>query len=1020
MAQGTLDIFKASAGSGKTHTLTHKYISFLLSDKAAKDAYKHILAVTFTNKATEEMKSRIVNTLYELSQGRGEELDGKSPQEAASIRSRAKEALIAILHDYSNFQVSTIDRFFQQIFRSFARELGSFSNYRVELRDEDVLSRVVDEMLSGLDDDASPESRQAFEIINSFALDQLRYKSNSGYDKKLLDFAKLFVKEDFKMKASSYKADREKIAAIEKRARDMAAEFETALKSLSKEAIKAIEEQGLSLKDFSGGSNGGMMKLAKFARLNLERLLTDQQKEMYLAGPQGWFTKGKDAAAKISMAEAACNRGVKPGLDSLLADIVALFDRYADYCTAVIVRNNVGVMKLFRGIYDTLSGYLKENNIMLLGETTQALNRMIGESDTPFIYERVGSWIDHYLLDEFQDFSLMQWANFRPLLEQSLDVGYDDLIVGDVKQSIYRWRGSDWNTLDSGIRSELAGRALNPRSLTVNYRSDREIVEFNNYVFQSITDIETGYFDNDETIARAFSDCRQEIKSDEKGHVKVTYYDKPGEDEPNPALSALKGEIEALDALGYPRSAIYILVRTNANAAQVAEQLISDGIDVITDESLLVGASTFVQRIVSVLKYIVTPDDATNLLVLKEIGVDIASVDLRGNSLYDICENIVRSMDQTLLEGQMPYLMTFMDLVLDYMRDYGSDMSGFLRWWDETGCQQAVSAPRGADAVRIMTIHKAKGLGCPVVIMPLFWEPLTPRSDVPNYMWCEDLSPLDSGLLPVEFKQNVAESTFRGDYEKTSLLYKMDALNTAYVAFTRAKHELIVFAQKKPSRKGISDMLYAKLAADGKLVDDVYEVGERKPYSPKDDGEQKVEPMLLAGYNSIPMEGTSDGRKRLALVYRGSDFFDPEGRDAARARGIVLHDILSRINVPDDLEPAVADAVASGELPAAEREATEKLVAGMLAQAEPYGWFAPGAEHLNELSIIDTDGKVYRPDRVIVNGGKAVVVDYKFGSQHSGYRSQVGRYMRMLREMGYSDVEGYLWFALENNIEEVC
>ena len=1018
MAQGTLDIYKASAGSGKTHTLTHKYISFLLDDKSGKEAYKHILAVTFTNKATEEMKRRIVKTLYELSQGKGDELKGKSPEEVAVICRRAKDALTAILHDYSNFQVSTIDRFFQQIFRSFARELGSYTNYRVELRDEDVLTRVVDEMLSGLDDDTGEAGKQAFEIINKFALDQLRYKSRNGYDKQLLEFAKLFVKEDFKMKSSSYDADRAGIAQVEQRSREIAEKFEGRLKSLAKEVMAAIEEQGLSVSDFAYGDTGGMAQVKRYAKGAVE-LPKARLQEMADNGIDKWFSRENGKILR-PRAEAACQRAAKQGLDSLLADIVAHFNTYEEYLTAVIVRNNVGVMKIFRSLYDTLSGYLKDNNIMLLGETTQALNKMIGESDTPFIYERVGSWIDHYLLDEFQDFSLMQWANFRPLLEQSLDTGYDDLIVGDVKQSIYRWRGSDWNTLDSGVKKDLYHRAMKSRPLSTNYRSDRAIVEFNNDVFSSLTDSESGYFGGDETIARSYADCRQQIQSRNVGHVKVTYYDKVKDDQPNPALASLKGEIEALDALGYPRSAIYILVRTNANAARVAEQLIADGVDVITDESLLVGASAFVQRIVTVLRYIVNPDDATNLQIIKEIGMDIQSVNLSGNSLYDVCENIVRSMDKSLVEGQMPYLMTFMDLVLDYMRDYGSDMSGFLKWWEEIGCQQAVSAPRGADAVRIMTIHKAKGLGCPVVIMPFFYEPLTPRNDLPNYMWCEDSSPLQAGLLPVEFKNNAAESTFKADYDQAALLYKMDALNTAYVAFTRAKHELIVFAQKDNKAKpGISDLLYAKLSSDGKLTGDVYEVGERCPYTPSDTDEIKVEAVPLKDYDSIPMEGTSQGRKRLALVYRGSDFFDAEGRDAARAKGIVLHDILSRINGAGDIESSVAEAVASGELPEAEREQTLALVTRMLAQAEPYGWFNSAGEHLNELSIIDTDGKTYRPDRVIINGRSATVVDYKFGAQHGGYRSQVGRYMRMLREMGYSDVRGYLWFALENYIEKV-
>ena len=993
MSHGQLDIYKASAGSGKTHTLTHKYISFLLADGAEKDAYKHILAVTFTNKATEEMKSRIMKTLYELSQGKGEELEGLDPGEKAGVMARAKAALTAILHDYSNFQVCTIDRFFQQIFRSFARELGSFSNYRVELRDDDVLTHVVDDMLSGLDDDAAPE--KSFDIINKFALDQLRYKSNNGYEKQLLEFAQLFVKEDFKVKSASYRADLKQIEAIECEAEKTVAGFETSLRSMSAEAMATIAKQGLTVEDFPYKKSGGMGQVQKYAKGEIK----------------------EPGERLLKLAAEGCNNN--PELGALLTSIVELFGGYEQYRTAQIVRSNVGVMKIFRSIYDTLSAYLKENNIMLLGETTQALNKMIDGSETPFIYERVGSWIDHFLLDEFQDFSLMQWANFRPLLEQSLDSGNDNLIVGDVKQSIYRWRGSDWNTLDCGIQQEFAGRKVNPQTLSTNFRSDKAIVEFNNYIFKRITDKDSGSFEGDETIARAYEDCRQSVNSGKEGHVKITYLDNESSEVKHPALGALKGEIEALDGLGYPRSAVYVLVRTNAQASLVAEQLISDGIDVITDESLLVGVSSYVQRIVAVLKYIVNPDDATNLQVIKEIGVDVGKLALSGNSIYDICESIVRSLDRDLAEGQMPYLMTFMDLVLEYMRDHGSDMAGFLKWWEEIGCQQAVSAPRGANAVRIMTIHKAKGLGCPVVIMPFFHEPLTPRSDLPNYMWCDDSSPLMAGLLPVEFRKNAADTAFKGDYEAMGLLYKMDALNAAYVAFTRAKHELIVFAEKKTHKKGISDLLYTLLSSDDKFVNDVYEVGDRQPYDSSQEDGYDAEAFKMDSYNSIPMEGT-DSRKRLALVYRGSDFFDPNGRDAARARGIVMHDILSRINTADDVAASVDTAVAGGELAAAERNDTVARVNEMLDSVKSYGWFSGEGEALNELSIIDTDGQVYRPDRVIIRAGAATVLDYKFGERHGGYRKQVARYMEMLRQMGYENVDGYLWYAAENNIEKVA
>ena len=1012
--KGVLDIYKASAGSGKTHTLAHKYIDILLSADADTESYKHILAVTFTNKATEEMKSRIVSILYNLSQGKGEELERLSGAEAAKVSARAKTILTAILHDYSNFQVTTIDKFFQQIFRSFARELGRFSNYRVELSDEDVLSHAIDEMLSGLDDDASPDAERIYKIINGFALDQWRYNSKSKYTEQLLGFAKLFVKEDFKKKAAQYDPDYSKIDVVGKAAADYVEWFERELRDTAKEALAAIAEQGLSIDDFPYGQKGALGQVSKYSKGDISepgaRLVT-----MSKSSPEEWMS-AKQRKELGPRAVAACSRGDKPGLDTLIAKIVDLFgEPYAKYRTAVIIRNNLGVMKIFGGIYDALGRYLKENNLMLLGETTDALHSMIADSDTPFIYERIGSWIDHYLLDEFQDFSLMQWDNFKPLLEQSLDAGGDNLIVGDVKQSIYRWRGSDWNTLESGIDADLAGKNLNHETLVRNFRSDKAIVDFNNGFFSAITSLEGGQFMGDATVAKVYADSCQQPVSTGGGHVKVTFCHGKDENNELPSLALLKGEIERLDALGYPRSDIYILVRTNREAAAAAARLIADGMDVITDESLVVGTSGYVQRIVAVLKYMVNPQDAVNAQVMDEIGLDVGALDLSGNSLYDLCENIVRSLGENRLDGQLPYLATFMDVVLDYMRDHGSDIAGFVRWWDETGCKQAISAPKGANAVRIMTIHKAKGLGCPVVIMPFFHEATTPNPSYTNYMWCAEKRAFDAGLMPVAFKSEVAKSTLKDDYDREALFYKMDALNTAYVAFTRAQHELIVFAKLVDNRKGISDMLRSYLSP--MMEGEVYEAGASSPYVPREG--DSIVGRKLDGYKSIPMEGTS-GSKRLALVYRGSDFFDPEGRDAARQRGIVLHGILSRITSALDVKLAVDAAVASGELSEEKRLETEHLVEAMIASVKEYNWFNKDVTILNELSIIDTNGSVHRPDRVVLDGEKVSVIDYKFGAHHGGYRKQVAGYMEMLRQMGYEKVEGYLWYAAENNIEKVA
>ncbi len=1099
-----LDIYKASAGSGKTFTLVHRYIEFLLGDNSINgprgrqrnDAFRHILAVTFTNKATDEMKSRIVKTLYKLAAGNEKaladylsvgdcaKLPGLAATDIAKVQQKSREALVAILHDYSNFQVSTIDKFFQQIFRAFARELGSFSNYRVEIHGDDVLSRVIDELLSSLDGDDS-RAAAAFEVMNTFALNQLEYRSKTGFEADLLEYAKLFVKEDFKMRREEYNGDQEHITAVESQVRQVVSDFESGLKSLAAEALAAIAEQNLQIDDFTYGAKGAMGQVAKYAKGAVEAA-GGRLRALAASSPEDWFSTKN--AGKVPSGRAACSRAGK-GLDKILQEIVALTgEGYRHYLSAKIVRDNIGATRVFGIIYDALMRYMHEHNIMLLGETADALHRMIDGSDTPFIYERVGSWLNNYLLDEFQDFSLMQWANFYPLLRDSLDRGCRNLIVGDVKQSIYRWRSSDWNTLNSTVEKEFPNDA-NIASLQQNWRSSRSIVDFNNNLFTALTSLENGCFDADEEICKIYSDCKQQCHSGQQGYVKLTYYARNKDEEQDYALQALPLEINELLEVGCRKSDIFVLVRKNSEAKLVADALVASGIGVVTEESLQIGSSAFVQRIVAVLNYFADSGDLLGAQILKELGLDASQMTLRGNSLLEQCESVAAALDQSLLEAQMPYVLAFMDQVLDYMRDWGSDLAGFVKWWQESGAKESITSPEGADAVRIMTIHKAKGLECEVAIVPFFYEELIPGSSSfrKKFLWCKDTL-FGAGLLPVEFKKELSESEFDADYTREERYCRLDALNSAYVAFTRPKRELIVFAAREKDFKanrsaGVSDLVYDLLekqfktlargkaygaaagacgpqdgcdetggplacganegrcegAPEEKLM--VYEAGSRTKYEPAAGERLKTcfryengvrtahetapaaehqEPVKLAlkGYRSIPISGEGSGG-RLTLLCRGGDFFADAAGPSPRRRGIVLHDILSKISTAADIPAAVEDAALSGLLKADERESTIRLIEEMLAEAASYGWFGGEGDIVNELSIIDCDGTIHRPDRVVLCGGKATVVDYKFGSGGPSHVRQVKLYADLLSRMGYGDVEGYLWYAAEHRIEKV-
>ena len=1037
MNRNRLDIYKASAGAGKTYTLAHRYIAMMLESADWRSAYRHILAVTFTNKATEEMKGRILEYLFKLSCGDAAETanmagfmgkDASDSAFAAEIKAKSGLMLKNILHDYSNFSVTTIDKFFQHVYRSFARELGHYSAYRVELDQDSVIGKALDEMLSRIDSADMEHPDPLFEAVRKFALDLLRIKGNVKYADELARFASLFKKEDFflKKKEASWNNPED----VADRAESYMATFEAGLKLKAEAVVKAVKDAGIELGDFSGGSRSAFNSwLPKYVEGSVVQPSDSFFKTA--ASQDAWFKKSdKNAASKVS---ALCGAG----FEDALRDFAALFgydllagvqsmdetNPFFVYNTAKAIRKNISVLLIAKDINNAVDRYLKDNGVMLLSDTCHALNTVIDGCDTPFIYEKTGSWLDHYLLDEFQDFSVVQWQNFRPLLRQSLDSGHSNLIVGDVKQSIYRWRGSDWNTLDNGLEADLADESLAFPPLETNRRSDEVIVNFNNAFFDWLSRSL-----DDEKIAAIYSGCPQKSCKSGAGRVKVRFFE---DDEDNEAaLGALPDEIAGLLERGFSLGDIAVLVRRNDEADLVAAQLIAAGISVITEESLKVGAAVSVRKVVAILKSMVNASDGRNSYLLDHLGVDVSALDsdVKGRPLYEMCERIAMSFEGGVPGGELPYFAAFMDIVLDYVAQNGSDVAGFVKWWEESGSKETISAPKSADAVRIMTIHKAKGLGMPVVIVPFFSERFKPANNQTNYIWCTDSSEaLDAGLVPVEYASTLESTLFRKESLAEKQYYIVDAANTAYVAFTRPEHELIVYAEKPKLKKdgtvtagSVSDKLYIYLSESGNLSeDDVFEEGDLYEFSRKEGRGAVVDDagaLRLESYVSVKPEGSDPENPRIHLIGRGRDFFE---REKVRHRGIVMHDILSAINTEADIDGAVEDAVRRGEVVAGEAAECAAEIRRMVAFAAPYGWFAEEARVLNEVSIIDADGTVVRPDRVVVSGSTAVVVDYKFGVQNPAYAKQVSGYMNLLSRMGYTDVKGYIWYAAADTIVPV-
>lgn len=1073
-----LTVYRASAGAGKTHKLTGEYLTLLFTGPGA---FRRILAVTFTNKATDEMKTRIVDELYNLASGRKSDyvelLTSTYSLTEDQVRKQAAKILIDILHDYSAFNISTIDRFFQQTMRAFTREIGLQGGYGIEMDQELVLTTAIDNLLSDLE---RPESKDLLGWLLRFAEDKIENGGEWNLRKDIMALSREVFKESYKAFSEAVGRDIEDKKALDDYKNELYGiirSVESAAKELGERGLAILNKYGLKVTDFKGGSRSPLTLL--------DRLVQGEMKEpsatfIGLADNlDGCFTKTVSLGTRQIIGCA-----FEDGLNDCIKGIISLFNNLTAYNTAREIVRYYYTLGILTDVSRQIAAYREEKNVMLIADTTELLNKVIGGSDAPFIYEKTGTHVDHYMIDEFQDTSGMQWNNFRPLIEESLAHSRDNLIVGDVKQSIYRFRNSDWKLLDEQVQADFSPEVVHEETLKDNWRSCRNIVEFNNALFTTLPGVlQTVYNEalsvsslSEEQraafftkIMSAYDKSFQQVPPpfmQKDGHVRIEFLS--GDDEKDwkeEALGRLPGVLEKLQDNGYVLKDIAILVRTNQEGAQVADTLLaykeehpSDryNYDIISDEALFVSGSTAVRFMVSLLRYLKNPEDRTNgqialysYQVLKgifgveapafppEVVVSVLQI-LSRQSLYEITEGLFRLFADDFPENEQVFVQAFLDMVSEYTQKESADLNRFLKWWDETGCRKTIATPDGQNAIRILTVHKSKGLGFKVVIIPFGdWE-IDHKPTKPVILWCHpEEKPFDRlHLVPVRYGQSLGKTIFAGDYFKERLHAFIDNLNTLYVAFTRSKEELIVFSPRPKKMKEetgevekistLTDALWAGLRTDmpdtregEKLISlpaafdagtGVFELGDWwHPVAKEDNGD--IQEIGMARLSSI----SPDDRLQLRLHGKGY-FFD----NARRKHGALMHEVLSRIRTRKDIPQSVERYRQEGVI---DREEAASLVARLeelLSLPEAASWYDGTAHVLNEVDILFGKGLSKRPDRVMITGNSVIVIDYKFG-EHTDqrYHSQVRNYLKLIRQMGYGEVEGFLWYVELNKIEAV-
>ena len=1043
-----LKIMKASAGSGKTYSLARTYIGLLLRS-SDRYAYRHILAVTFTNKATDEMKNRILKELHIMaaepskSNYRNDFVPSVFPS-LEDMQEKAGRVLHDILHDYSAFAVSTIDRFFQQTLKAFSREIGQFASYQVELDKNSLVSESVDRMLDSLTED----SGGLLDWLTENVLEQIEQGERYSMDANLLDMAvrlKSSQRQEAMERAGIREEDiysKENLKNIRSICREITDSFRKEVRLRARTALDVLEKAGVNPADSNRGFMSSLYVYDELKDSDQIKRPTDSFLSKS-ADCEQWFAKSK--AAKLLPL-------VYPALSDPMDAFRSLWEKdFAVYNTACILDGQIYGLGVAAELHRNFNELMKEKNVLCIEDSNTILRDIIDGSDTPFVYEKLGVRFEHFLLDEFQDTAQVQWTNFSPLLHNSDAQGGENLIVGDVKQSIYRWRGSDWNLLDSQIPEEFPDHV--DEVLDTNFRSLPAVVEFNNMFFRSaseILDTLSGH-ECDGPMIRIYSDVVQNVarKGGQEGCVSLTFCARDNELD-----QVLEAVSEAVDA-GAGYSDIAVLVRSNLIGSEVSSYLIDNGIPVITDDSLKVKSSITVRRIVSLMSCVDNPDNTVNGFLAKSLEIDLPQ---RCCSLIDMAEAIIRSLQKNgtdgFREGEVLHVQSFMDCLQDYVAAEGNSLRGFLKHWE--GENPSISSPSEGNSVRVMTIHKSKGLDFPYVIIP-FAENITLYKA--GSSWCApqlkgtDLEGIAEGVYDVVLSGNTESTLFADHYRRERFLQQVDNINTLYVAMTRASMGMHIIA-KTPSSKVLdavkeglsvqfsdfSQMLYSfaenfgmtRADEDGSVT---YVFGKTLDFNGRtlrQEGDVAAFPVVPGmEYPSVPLnphDDTSEGdvreRGRLKFSADAVDFFTGDGQvgieASNRIRGIVLHDILAEVRASGELDRAVRNAVMSGVMTSMEAHQVKDLLSERLRGVEDYGWFADnGASVLNEVNIIDTDGRTFRPDRVMRSGNKITVVDYKFGEHYPEYESQMRRYADIWRRMGYSDVSAYLWYVQTGEVRQV-
>jgi len=1033
-----LTVYKASAGSGKTFRLAVEYIKLVVSNP---QSYRNILAVTFTNKATEEMKMRILSQLYGLwrrlddSQSYMEKVCDELQMDPEDVSRQAGVALSNLLHNYNYFRVETIDTFFQSVLRNLARELDLTANLRIGLNDSQVEEIAVDQLIEDL---------QTTDIMLKWLMKYIMENISDDRSWNVIGQIKLFGKTIFRDYYKEVSGELTKklqepgfFEGYTKRLRQIRAAAKERMTAFADQFFSVLDDEALTVDDLSNKRRGIASFFLKLQNGVFDPTIENATVANCLGDPAKWYAKSHQRREQIHALA-----------DGPLGDILrhAVEERPRQWClyqSADLTLRHLNQIRLLSSIEAKVRQLNEESNRFLLSDTQQLLHALINDSDSPFIFEKIGTQLEHIMIDEFQDTSTVQWQNFRVLLQETMShQDSSNLIVGDVKQSIYRWRSGDWRLLNNIEQQFPTGNILQ-LPLDTNFRSARRVVEFNNVFFREAAQKEYEQLQDmpeAEQLKRAYADVWQQLPegTEDSGYVSIRLL--PSDDYHTRTLEAVADTVRTLLGKGVQLGDIAILVRTNKLIPEIAgffaEQMGGE-VSIVSDEAFRLDASTAVNIIVNAMRLLTRNDDQLAQAFLEKNGcrTDVLTADMASLPLYELAERLIALFRLQRFDSQSAYVFAFLDQLAEFTADNSSDTEEFLRQWDAEMCGKTIQSDE-LSGIRLISIHKSKGLEFKHVIIPFCDWQLEKQSG--NVLWCRPTGEVfdELPIAPIDYSQKGMTGTIYEEYYRQEHLQNIvDNLNLLYVAFTRAARELYVFGKRgaKAGRSAVIERVLSDWKEDGS-VEGAQDESATLSFTvgqPACHGESKGKAakhsrnvFLQTPQTETVRVRSYDSRVMFRQSNQSRDFVNGDDEQAATdyiQLGSILHSIFSHISTTDDIDSALKRLQLEGVL--YNEDVTLERLTSMLRRRLEHpkvaDWFSGRWTLFNECTILSVEqGEVIerRPDRVMTDGNEWIVVDFKFGRERQEYHDQVRQYMDLLRQMGHDNISGYLWLVYSNKI----